>query len=177
MSGWAEALLIGACLLGVAVFSGSETASYTISRVRVDLEARQRSLRSRLSRTLLADPTTLLIVVLVGSMLLVELATWVAEDGIRYVRPEIALLYKARLDREKDRRDLELTWPLLDDAARAWLLDAVGAVEPGHAWLTRLASGGGSAVGATVGRRTCSHQALRRSASPAHAAPARASRR
>lgn len=68
----------------------------------------------------------------------VEEATWVAGDGIRYVRPEIALLYKAALDRDKDRRDLELTWPLLDDGARGWLLDALGVVHPGHAWLTRL---------------------------------------
>jgi putative hemolysin len=80
VNGWTEALVIAACLLGVAVFSGSETASYAISRVRVDLEARQHSLRSRLARTLLADPTTLLIVVLLGNMLLVELGTWVAES-------------------------------------------------------------------------------------------------
>ncbi len=69
----------------------------------------------------------------------VEEATWVAGDGIRYLRPEIALLYKAALDREKDLRDLDLAWPLLDDAARTWLLDALGVVHPGHAWLTRLA--------------------------------------
>ena len=69
----------------------------------------------------------------------VEEATWVAADGIRYVRPEIALLYKAALDREKDRRDLDLTWPLLDERARTWLLDALHAVHPGHAWLARLA--------------------------------------
>ncbi|HEX5090617.1 MAG TPA: hypothetical protein VFV89_22605 [Nocardioides sp.] len=68
----------------------------------------------------------------------VEDATWVAPDGIRYVRPEIALLYKALPDREKDRRDLDVTWPLLDDDARGWLLDALAQVHPGHAWLTRL---------------------------------------
>lgn len=67
----------------------------------------------------------------------VEDATWVAGDGIRYIRPEVALLYKAALDREKDRRDLDVTWPLLDEEARTWLLDALGAVHPGHAWLTR----------------------------------------
>jgi len=79
VSGWLEALVILACLLGVAAFAGSETASYAISRVRVDLEARQRSLRSRLARGLLSDATTLLIVLLLGNMLLVELATWTAE--------------------------------------------------------------------------------------------------
>ena len=80
MNAWTEALVIAGCLLGVAIFAGSETASYAVSRVRVDLEARQRSLRSRLARGLLSDPTTLLIVVLLGNTLLVELATWVAES-------------------------------------------------------------------------------------------------
>jgi len=81
MIGWLEVLVILACLLGSAVCCGSETASYAISRVRVDLEARQRSLRSRLTRGLLADATTLLIVLLLGNTLLVELATWTAESA------------------------------------------------------------------------------------------------
>jgi CBS domain containing-hemolysin-like protein len=81
VSHWTEALVILACLLGVAAFAGSETASYAISRVRVDLEARQRAWRSRLARGLLRDATTLLIVLLLGNMLLVELATWTAEDA------------------------------------------------------------------------------------------------
>jgi CBS domain containing-hemolysin-like protein len=83
MSGWEEALVILGCLAGVAACAGSETASYAISRVRVDLEARQHSLRSRLARGLLADGTTLLIVLLLGNMLLVELATWTAEGSAR----------------------------------------------------------------------------------------------
>jgi hypothetical protein len=29
--------------------------------------------------------------------------TWIADDGIRYLNPEMALCYKARLDRRKDR--------------------------------------------------------------------------
>ena len=66
----------------------------------------------------------------------VEEATWVADDGIRYLRPEIALLYKAALNREKDRRDLEVARPLLDDAARTWLHEAIRATEgPDHPWL------------------------------------------
>ena len=69
----------------------------------------------------------------------VQEATWVAADGIRYLRPEIALLCKAALDRDKDRRDVDVAWPLLDDAARAWLLGALDAVHPGHAWRARLA--------------------------------------
>ena len=81
MSHWTETLVILACLLGVAAFAGAETASYAVSRVRVDLDARQRRLRSRLVRWLLADATALLVLVLLGNALLVEVATWVAEGS------------------------------------------------------------------------------------------------
>jgi hypothetical protein len=64
--------------------------------------------------------------------------TWVADDGIRHLNPEIVLLYKARLARSKDRRDLERTWPLLDGNQRSWLRDAVRRMEPDHAWLPDL---------------------------------------
>lgn len=64
--------------------------------------------------------------------------TWVAETGIRYVNPEIALHYKARLNRPKDNLDLDRTLPLLGPEQRAWLRDAVRRTEPGHPWLARL---------------------------------------
>ena len=47
-------------------------------------------------------------------------------DGIRYLRPEIALLHKAHLDRPKDRADLAAA--RLDPAARAWLADTLAQV-------------------------------------------------
>jgi hypothetical protein len=68
-----------------------------------------------------------------------EDATWLADDGIRYLNPEITLHYKARWCRPKDERDLETTWPLLPADKRAWLVSALEATEPGHAWLTHLA--------------------------------------
>lgn len=40
-------------------------------------------------------------------------------DGISYLRPEIALLHKARLDRPKDRADLAVA--VLEPRARDWL--------------------------------------------------------
>ena len=64
----------------------------------------------------------------------VEDVTWVADDGIRYLNPEIVLHYKARNGRLKDDRDLAGTWPLLDDRQRGWLREAVRATEPGHPW-------------------------------------------
>ena len=65
----------------------------------------------------------------------VEEATWVAPDGLRYLRPEISLLYKAAHHRPKDDRDLSVTWPLLDPASRTWLRETVGRLYPGHPWL------------------------------------------
>lgn len=59
-------------------------------------------------------------------------------DGIPYHRPEIALLFKAKHTREKDRADFDAVLPLLDDDARAWLADALELVHPGHEWLPRL---------------------------------------
>lgn len=60
-------------------------------------------------------------------------------DGLPYQAPEVALLFKARLDREKDRRDLDEVWPRLDDEARSWLYDTVaGSLGRGHAWLARF---------------------------------------
>ena len=64
-------------------------------------------------------------------------ATWVASDGIRYLRPEITLLYKAALHRPKDDRDLAVTWPLLPPDRQAWLRTALERLYPGHPWLER----------------------------------------
>lgn len=54
-------------------------------------------------------------------------------DGVSYLRPEIALLHKAHLDRPKDRADLAAA--VLDPDARAWLastLDLLGYDEWAH---------------------------------------------
>jgi hypothetical protein len=44
-------------------------------------------------------------------------------DGVTYLRPELALLHKARLDRPKDRADLAAA--VLAPDARAWLADTL----------------------------------------------------
>ena len=56
--------------------------------------------------------------------------TWVTDAGVRVINPEIALLFKARIERTKDRRDLDRALPLLDGDQRAWLRDAVGRLWP-----------------------------------------------
>jgi hypothetical protein len=65
-------------------------------------------------------------------------ATWVAADGLRYLRPELVLAHKVRLTRSKDDGDLEATLPLLDEEARAWLADYVNGAAPEHPWSARL---------------------------------------
>jgi hypothetical protein len=60
--------------------------------------------------------------------------TWVAPDGLRYARPEVTLMFKARQDRAKDVRDAELTVPMLDEPARRWLATTVAQWDPGHPW-------------------------------------------
>jgi hypothetical protein len=64
--------------------------------------------------------------------------TWTDADGIRYLNPEVALAYKAKLTRPKDDADLAATLPLLDGSRRAWLRDTVARLHPGHRWLDRL---------------------------------------
>lgn len=64
-------------------------------------------------------------------------ALW-ERDGIRYLQPEIQLLYKAKGRRPKDEDDLRATLPHLDARRRAWLAEALERTLPGHPWIPRL---------------------------------------
>ena len=64
--------------------------------------------------------------------------TWIDDRGVRFLNPEVALLFKARHDREKDRSDLSTAWPLLAPEKRQWLLSAVQAFNPQHPWIALL---------------------------------------
>jgi hypothetical protein len=63
-----------------------------------------------------------------------EVATWVASDGIRYLRPELVLAHKLRHARPEDDLDLHATLPLLGADARTRLSDIVVRLEPSHRW-------------------------------------------
>lgn len=67
-----------------------------------------------------------------------EDATWIGADGHRYLRPELVLAHKAKLDRLKDTADLAATWPLLDKAAQTWLEGWVARTTPDHRWLQHM---------------------------------------
>lgn len=64
--------------------------------------------------------------------------TWRAPDGVRYLNPEMALAYKAKLARPKDELDFNAALPLLSDDQRVWLADMVDHLHPGHPWPARL---------------------------------------
>ena len=48
--------------------------------------------------------------------------TWMDDAGVRFARPEVVLAHKAKWRQPKDDLDFDAAWPLLDAAARAWLL-------------------------------------------------------
>lgn len=72
-------LALGVCLAFSALFSGSETAFYTLSRVQLELDAKRGSRVARLASWLLRDDAALLITILIGNNLALELSTHLAE--------------------------------------------------------------------------------------------------
>jgi hypothetical protein len=63
-------------------------------------------------------------------------------EGVPYLAPQAALLFKAKRSSEKDEADFAAAAPLLSPAARAWLRDALALVHPGHPWGAALARSG-----------------------------------
>jgi hypothetical protein len=59
-------------------------------------------------------------------------------DGIPYLRPDVALLFKAKHARPKDDGDFAAALPRLDGERRAWLRETLELVHPGHRWLAEL---------------------------------------
>jgi len=60
-------------------------------------------------------------------------------SGLPFLAPEVALLFKAKAPRDKDRADFTGTLPLLDTDQRRWLADAITLVHPDHPWRIDLA--------------------------------------
>ena len=61
-----------------------------------------------------------------------------SHEGITYLRPEVQLLHKARGLRPQDQADFEVSAPLLEPAARSWLMSALATAHPGHPWIDDL---------------------------------------
>jgi hypothetical protein len=62
------------------------------------------------------------------------------DDGIPYVIPEVALLFKAKHLRHKDQLDFTNVVPALGQARRDRLASWLSQVHPGHPWINRLAT-------------------------------------
>jgi hypothetical protein len=62
-------------------------------------------------------------------------------DGIPYLAPELALLYKAKEPRLHDEADFEAVAPHLPADRREWLATALRSQDARHPWLGRLTSG------------------------------------
>ena len=68
-----------------------------------------------------------------------EEVTWVADDGIRYMNPEVVLYHKAMQARPKDELDRDRAWPLLTPEKQQWLRTAIADFYGAdHAWLGNL---------------------------------------
>lgn len=59
-------------------------------------------------------------------------------EGVPYVRPEVALLFKSKATRYKDHLDFETALPHLARDAREWLARALEIADHRHPWLGRL---------------------------------------
>ncbi len=62
-------------------------------------------------------------------------------DGVPYVIPEVALLFKAKACRDKDEADLRRVLPAMDPSRTSRLSEWLSRVHPGHSWLGRIAEG------------------------------------
>ncbi|QDU67010.1 CNNM domain-containing protein [Engelhardtia mirabilis] len=70
------------CLFLSAVFSGSETGFYGLSRVRLEADARAGRRSARLVERLIGDDRGLLITILIGNNLMLELVTTLGDDSL-----------------------------------------------------------------------------------------------
>ena len=61
-----------------------------------------------------------------------------ANSGIRFLRPEVVLLYKSKNPRDKDEQDFQTVVEHLDAEGREWLKTAILVCDPQHQWLEKL---------------------------------------
>lgn len=57
---------------------------------------------------------------------------------IKFLCPEVVLLYKSKSPREKDEQDFQAVAGRLDAERREWLRNAIAACDAGHRWLRSL---------------------------------------
>ncbi|WP_244180902.1 nucleotidyltransferase domain-containing protein [Amycolatopsis pretoriensis] len=62
----------------------------------------------------------------------------VSAGGIPYLATEVQLYAKSRNTRPKDEQDFAAALPILDEAQRRWLAEALRRISGEHSWLDRL---------------------------------------
>jgi hypothetical protein len=62
----------------------------------------------------------------------------ISNSGIKFLRPEVVLLYKSKNTRSKDQMDFEMVLNYLDSESKNWLGNALEICEPKHIWLQNL---------------------------------------
>lgn len=82
MSDFELALVVAVCLLFTAIYEGSETGMYSLSRSRLDLEAREGSLGARIVRWLLRAEPGLLTSLLIGNTVVLQVMTVAVENHL-----------------------------------------------------------------------------------------------
>jgi len=61
-----------------------------------------------------------------------------SEMGVKFLCPEIVLLYKSKNPRARDEQDFRAVVQELDMERKLWLKGAIAACNAGHHWLSRL---------------------------------------
>ena len=61
-----------------------------------------------------------------------------SNHGIKFLRPEVVLLYKSKNPREKDERDFQAVVDYLDNESKKWLRNALLVCFSEHHWRQRL---------------------------------------
>jgi len=69
------------------------------------------------------------------SLTVIHLTT---DSGIKFLRPEIVLLYKSKNPRAKDEQDFESVVKRLDTESQKWLGNALAICDSKHYWLQKL---------------------------------------
>lgn len=57
------------------------------------------------------------------------------KEEMKIIKPEIQLLYKSKSIRSKDQLDFDRIYPVLDNAAKAWLKQSLSACYQDHRWI------------------------------------------
>lgn len=61
-----------------------------------------------------------------------------SKEGVKYLCPEVVLLYKSKNPTAKDEQDFAQVIKYMDEERRRWLTDSIAICDVGYAWLDRL---------------------------------------